>query len=217
MTASSVTVPTTTTSELATDEVDDRHFQGVKVYGGGEGVVNELLVTSTGSVRTVGKTAGFFSPTSIGETSYADKACIGGAIVAGSFPPGLYTLVRIGLLMVDFGTPAPATDPLPDMKIGLVGVPTGTDVSSVVDGFDLTTLPLEFMGSVQFVDSPLVENPLLPSGALVFPESPLFLDAGSEPTADLIVLLMADGPVSTDLTAWGLAVAGLLEVRATAA
>lgn len=57
MTASSVTVPTTTTSNLATDEVEDRHYQGVKVFGGGEGVVNELNIdpeTGAASARLRG-------------------------------------------------------------------------------------------------------------------------------------------------------------------
>jgi hypothetical protein len=110
MTASSIEVPTTTTSELATDEVDGRHFQGVKVHGGGEGVVNELAVLDRGELRRPAvellRGQAFLSGL-VESTSYNAGDVVGSATEVAGIPVGVYALRYLVAAVSGSGEPLP--------------------------------------------------------------------------------------------------------------
>lgn len=219
MAESQISTPDVGTVALATDEIDGRHHQAVKVYGGGEGVANELAVSDEGEIRTIGKLVGGFGVVPIGETGYADKALIGGLIplVTGA-RAGLYNVDQIAILLADFVTPAPSPVPLPPIRFGLLSVSAGNDVSAVnVDGFDLTTASLDFVQSFQWLPSAVVfdEAPPSPGLSVALPNVTVFFNEEAPgDTSDVYAVLMADGAIVTDLTAYSVAVQPLFTMKA---
>lgn len=221
MAASQISTPNVGTVDLATDEIAARHFQGTKVYGGGEGVANELFVSATGELVVVASSAGFFGSKPIGEVAYADKALIGGLVpIATNQRQGLYTLERIALLFADFVTPAVAPDPMPPVRVAILAVAAGTDVSAIdVDGLDATTFPLTMLSSFQWIPETILfeESPIANGFRSSFPGiSIIFSGDAPEDLIDVYAVFIADGAIATDYTALSIGAAGYFAKKAGA-
>lgn len=107
MAESEIEVPTTTTSALATDVIADRHFQQIKLAGGGEGVANELKIEETGRLIAGALLASFFvTGSGIGPgTEYTAGDVIGSPVYVGRAPGGLWSAPQgVTLIELTFGS-----------------------------------------------------------------------------------------------------------------
>lgn len=142
MTESSVAVPTTTTTQLATDEVDGRHYQEVKLRDGREGSENRWGINADGSGFVSSRVmfhAFVFSD--IAQPSYDAGELVGSVTSSTNAPIGQGAYRLLAVFAADL-TGAPLA---PGLRIVLFGSDPVDDVVSKADGDTLT--PAGFTGS----------------------------------------------------------------------
>lgn len=198
-------------TQIATDKIGSVDHPYGKIEDGRPGGTQALTVTDHEGLLAESALAGGLGTSAIGQTSYLDGELVGGAITLGTFGGGLYRVDRLITVLANVDVSAFASDALPSVHVAFYAVPAGTDVSALADGADLSSvLPTDLLGLHVVPDADLAPIPVLSVPAVVgTPDMPLVMNAlgplYSEAT-DLYALLIADGPIITDLTAWTLVV-----------
>ena len=200
---------------IATDEAD-YYGNGVsnaalgKIIDGAAGGLTPMAVTDHRAVLADRAVNGTIGIAPIGETSYADKAVIGGAFEVGAIGSGLYQVHDLVVVMADVTTPGFATDPIPNIALGLVATADSLPLDSIVtDGYDASTIPVDFLGQIRILEGDgLASLWLRPDAGKAAVINDLFILASGDTgiaygqPCKLWAVIIADGAVITDLTAW---------------
>jgi hypothetical protein len=200
---------------IATDEADyygngQSNAALGKIIDGVAGGVTPLAVTDHRALLADRAVHGILGTTPIGETAYADKAVIGGAFELGSIGAGLYQVHDLVVIMGDVATPGYATDPIPNIAIGLVAIPDSVPLDSIiVDGYDASTFPVDYIRRLRILEGDgLASLWLRPDAGKTAVTNDMFIVAAGDTgiaygqPCKLWAVVIADGAIITDLTSW---------------